>query len=100
MLPVKKTHLSRTVRSRATNTGDTGDGATGSPRLGRGLLAGVRGDGVGLALVLGHRLVDLLDDIQPDRGRQDGGEGERPGGLSLLGKDRDGGAAGKDREEG
>jgi hypothetical protein len=38
-------------------------------------------DRVGLPLVLGEALVDLLDYIEPDWGGEDGGEREGAGGL-------------------
>lgn len=55
---------------------------TSSPRLGRGLVTGLLAHGVGLALVLGHALVDILDDIGTDGGGEDGGH--RVGGLGGL----------------
>jgi hypothetical protein len=55
----------------AADARDTGDGASGSPGLGRGLVAGLGGDGVGLALVAGDELVGELDDVGADRRAED-----------------------------
>jgi hypothetical protein len=67
------THLSRTVSSSTTDTRDTGNGTTGSPRLGRGLVTSVLSNRVRLATVLVDALVDLSDDVVTDGGREDGG---------------------------
>jgi len=84
--------LSGTVGSSSSNTGDTGDGATGTPRLSAGLVTGLLAHSVSLALVLGDALVDLLDNIEPDGGGQDRGEGKRGGRLSGDGANVDGGS--------
>lgn len=55
---------------------------------------GVGSDTVGLSGVLGHRLVNLSDNVESDRSGEDGGEGEGSRGLSGLGEDADGGSAG------
>jgi hypothetical protein len=75
-------YLSRTVGTATTNTGDTGDGTTGTPRFGGCLMTSLFADGVSLPLVLGHALcafqldlaaeyilaltVDLSYDIKPN----------------------------------
>lgn len=48
--------LAGSVCSTTANSWDTGDGTTGTPGLGRGLVTSVAGDGVGLSLVLGDVL--------------------------------------------
>lgn len=53
--------LARSVCTTTADARDTGDGATGTPGLGRRLMTGVAGDGVWLSLVLGHVLCDNLD---------------------------------------
>lgn len=65
----------------SSNTGNSGNSSTSSPGLSRGLLSGVGSDGVSLSLVLGHGLVDLLHDIKPDGGSEDGREGKGAGSL-------------------
>jgi hypothetical protein len=45
-------HLTSTVGTRATDTGDTGDGTTSSPGLSAGLVSGLFADGVRLPFVL------------------------------------------------
>lgn len=68
---------------------------TSSPRLGRGLVTGLLAHGVRLALVLSHALVDILDDIGTDGGREDGGDGVGGlGGLAIGTHDRDGWSGG------
>ena len=49
-------YLARTVCSATADTGNPGDGATGAPGLGGGLVAGLFAHGVGLALVLCNAL--------------------------------------------
>jgi hypothetical protein len=67
---VAESSLSSPVGSTSRHTGNTRDGASSSPRLGSGLVAGsasllVHVDGVRLALVLGHVGVDAPHDIGP-----------------------------------
>ncbi|GER28670.1 sialic acid TRAP transporter permease protein SiaT [Striga asiatica] len=52
--------------SLAGDAGNTGDGAAGSPGLGGGQLAGVSGDGVGLAGVVGELAMDEDHDVGAD----------------------------------
>ena len=47
-----ETYLTGTVGTRATDTGDTRNGTTGTPRLSRGLVASLLADSVRLPLVL------------------------------------------------
>lgn len=68
---------------------------TSAPRLGRSLVAGLLADGVRLALVLGHSLVDILNDVRADRGGEDGGHRVGGlGGLAIGAQDRDGRSGG------
>lgn len=85
--------LAGSLGTTTANTGDTRNGTTGTPRLGRGLVTGILSNGVSLSTVLGDRLVDLLDDVEPDGGGEDGGEGERARGLAGGRPDGDGGTS-------
>lgn len=67
--------LARGVGTRATDTGDTGDGTTSTPGLGRGLLTSVGSDGVSLTLVLGHRDEDGVNKVNTEGSAEDLGEG-------------------------
>jgi hypothetical protein len=53
---VTESGLTGSLSSTTTNTGDTSDGTTGTPRLGRGLVASVLSNGVSLTPVLGDGL--------------------------------------------
>ena len=53
---VTESGLTRSLGSSTTNTGDTGDGSTSTPRLGRGLVTSVLSNGVSLSPVLGNGL--------------------------------------------
>lgn len=53
---VTESGLARSLGTTTANTGDTGNGTTGTPRLGRGLVTGVLSNGVSLSTVLGDRL--------------------------------------------
>jgi len=87
--------LTGTVSTTTGDTGDTGDSTTGTPGLSRGLFTSLLAHGVGLALVLGHTDVNLLDNIRADRSREHGGQGVGgPGGLALSRGDRDSRAGG------
>ena len=73
----RKTHLSSSVGSGSSNTGDTSDGSTSSPRLSRGLLSGVGSDGVSLPLVLSHGLCGTATRLEVSSTRRErGGEEE------------------------
>jgi len=91
---VTESGLSRAVGSSSSNTRDTGDGTTGSPGFGRGLVAGVLSNRVRLATVLGDRLVDLSDDVRTDGSGEDGGKGESAGRLAFERTDLDDGSGG------
>lgn len=52
--------LSRSLCTTTRHTGDTGNSSSSTPRLGRGLVTSVLGDGVWLSLVLGHGLCKRL----------------------------------------
>lgn len=58
--------LASTVGTATRDTGDTGDSAAGTPGLGRGLVASLLGDSVGLTLVLVHAGVDGMDNVRAD----------------------------------
>jgi len=64
--------LARAVGAAAANARNAGDGATGAPRLGRGLLTGQFVDGSRLARVFHHFVVDKTDDVRPDRSLENG----------------------------
>ena len=65
--------LAGTVSTRARDSWDSSDGATGTPRLGGVLVASVPVDSMSLSSVLGHVGVAELDEIISDGGREDGG---------------------------
>jgi len=69
---VTESGLSRSVSSSSSDTRDTGDSTTGTPRFSRGLVASVLSNGVRLTSVLGDRLVDLRDNIRTDGSGEDG----------------------------
>lgn len=83
-----------------TDTRNTRDGPTSTPRLGAGLMTSLLADGVSLTLVLGDALyisnvqqidhrpdrrtrltVDLVHDIKPDRGGKNSRKGKGARGL-------------------
>ena len=70
------------VSSTTTDTGNTSGGMTGTPRLGRSLVAGLLANGVGLSLILCNALFHLLHDVELDWGGKDSGERKRRGGHS------------------
>lgn len=78
---VTESGLAGTVGTASRDTGNTGNSATGTPGLGRGLVTSLLGDGVGLAVVLVHVLVDELDNIRADRGLEDGRQNLGTNGL-------------------
>jgi len=84
---VSESGLSGSLGTTTTDTGDTGNSSSSSPRLGRGLVTGLLGDGVSLSPVLGHRLVDLLDDIKPDGSGENSWQRKGAGALSLSRED-------------
>jgi hypothetical protein len=86
---VSEGSLAGASRSAARNTRDTSNGASGSPRHGRGLLARSIGHSVGLSVVLPHVCVDKVDDIGADGREKDLREGHGRGDLAI-GIDRDG----------
>ncbi len=76
---VTESTLARAASTTTRNTGDTSNGTTSAPRLGRVTHTSAVLNGVGLATVLGHVGVNLLNDIRTDRGSEHGR------GLNLLG---------------
>jgi len=91
---VTESGLSRAVGSSTTDTGDTSDGTTSSPRLSAGLVAGLGRDGVRLATIFGDGLMDLLDYIKTDGSGEDVGKRESLGGLARVAPDVNGGSVG------
>jgi hypothetical protein len=75
--------LARAVSASTTDTGNTCDGTTSTPRLGRSLMASLFTDGISLTLVLRNALVDLLNDIKTNRSGQNRGKRERRGSLAC-----------------
>ena len=69
---VTESTLTRAVSTGTGDTGDTCDGTTSTPRLGRVLVAGVPEDTATLTSILGHVGVAELNDIISDGGRKDG----------------------------
>ena len=93
---VPESSLTGTVGTTTGDTGDTGHGASGTPGLGGGLVSGLLGHGVGLALVVGDLGVDEVDDVGSDGGfhnigQCDGGDGIG-GHVTFEGLDSDKGA--------
>jgi len=87
--------LSRSVGTRSRNSGNTGDGATGTPRLSGMLMSLLPEDTVSLSSVLGHGGVAERDDIISDRGAEDSGHSGVLGGhFSFVVVDTDSGSAG------
>jgi hypothetical protein len=66
------------------NTGDTGDGATGTPRVGGVLVTGNLGDSVSLTGVLVHAGVHEVNDVRTDGSQEDGGHDHLFGGAFGL----------------
>lgn len=81
---VGKGTLTGSVRARPRDARHTGDGATGTPRLGRVLVTGLLGDCVGLSLVLGNVGVDKVDQVRADGGLQDSGQLDSVLGLRAI----------------
>lgn len=75
--------LTGTVGTSSSNTRDTRNGATSSPRLGRGLGSRVARDGISLAVVLSQVGMHGVHDIHTDGGLEHGGQLDRGGGLSA-----------------
>jgi len=68
---VTEATLSRARSTSSSDTGNTCDGTTGSPRLGRGLLSGNGLNSIRLTLVLGNVLVNALNKINTDGRSED-----------------------------
>jgi hypothetical protein len=64
---VTKGTLTRSMRSSTSNTRDTSNSTTSTPRLGTSLVSSFFTDSIGLSLVLGDTLVHLLDYVEPNR---------------------------------
>lgn len=84
--------LAGAVSTRARDSWDSGNSASGTPRLSGVLVAGVPVDGVTLSSVLGHVGVAELNEIISDRGSEDSGHVGRAGNLvGVVGVNADGG---------
>jgi len=68
--------LSSSVGTGTTDSGNSGNGSTGTPRDGGMLHTGLGEDSVRLSDVLGDLVVDELDDIESDGGSADSREGD------------------------
>ncbi|KAH3668253.1 hypothetical protein OGAPHI_002007 [Ogataea philodendri] len=79
---VTESSLTRSVGSTTTNSWDSGNSSTGTPRLSGSLVTSVLGDSVSLSLVLVDSGEDRVNDIWSDRSLEDGWKGE--GGRSSL----------------
>lgn len=88
---VSESTLSGSGGTAARDTGDTGNSTSSSPRLGRGLHTSLLRDGVGLAGVLGHEVVDVVHNIGTDGGGQHGRQSSLGNDGARVGriKDRD-----------
>lgn len=80
--------LAVSAGSGSTNSGNTGDSSTSSPRLSGVLHTSLEVDSVTLSSVLGNVGVDKVDDIRPDASAEDSGEDDVAssalnGGFSL-----------------
>lgn len=73
---ITESGLSSSVGSGSRNSGNTGDGTSGTPRFGGVLHTGVLGDSVGLSGILRKIFVDEGHDIKSDGGGQDSGEAD------------------------
>ena len=76
--------LTGAVSTRARDSWDSSDGTTGTPGLGRVLVASVPVDGATLASVLAHVGVAELDEIVSDGSREDGGHVNGSGHGTIL----------------
>jgi hypothetical protein len=64
---VTESSLTSTVSTGTVDTRNTGNSTTSTPRLSRGLVTSLLGDGISLTLVLGHVGVNKVDNIGTDR---------------------------------
>jgi len=63
--------LARSASTTSSNTRNTSDGTTSSPRFGRSLMTGIFGNRVSLSLVLCHSGVNILNNVGTDGGGED-----------------------------
>lgn len=92
---VTESSLTGTVSTTTTDTWNTGNGTTGTPRLSRGLVTSLGGDGVSLSLVLVHSGENRVDNIGTDGCAEDSWKSNLRGRwLSLGGDDANLGACG------
>lgn len=87
--------LSSSVGTGTTDSGNSGNGSTGTPRDGGVLHTSLSEDSVSLTGVSGDLVVNELDDIESDGGSADSGEGNLADDFSSVGvvKDGDGGSS-------
>jgi len=81
---VTESTLAGPVGTATADTGNTGYGTTGTPRLGAGLVAGIPVDAVGLPMVLGDLMVDERDDVWTNGGLEDSWKANIRVGRTLL----------------
>lgn len=81
--------------TRATDSGNTSDGSTGSPGLSGVLHTSLVEDSMSLSSVLVHVGVNERNDIVSDGGGEDGGHGDGAGNFgAILGVNADNGSRG------
>nr|POE92106.1 hypothetical protein CFP56_29650 [Quercus suber] len=95
---VSEGSLTSTVGTTTGDTGDTGHSASDTLGLSKGLVFGLLGHGVVLALIVGDMGVDEVDNVGPNGGfhgieQSDGGDGIG-GHVTFKGLDSDKGAHG------
>jgi len=79
--------LSGSGGTSSSDTGDTGNGTSSTPRGSRNLLSSADRDGVGLTLVLVHVGVNKLNNVGTERGHHDSRESSLSGLVSGEGED-------------
>ena len=84
---VSESSLSGSGGTSTSDTRDTGNGTSSTPRGGRNLLSSADGDGISLTLVLVHVGVNKLNNVRTERGRHDSGEGSLSRLVSGEGED-------------
>merc|ERR1719378_26153 len=83
---IPESSLTRSVGTSSTNTGNTCNGTTSSPRFSRGLVTSQTAHGIRLSLVLCHIGVDKVDHVVSDWGTEHGREGHLLCSLTLISK--------------
>jgi hypothetical protein len=87
--------LSSSGSTRTRDSGNSGNGSTGTPRDSGVLHTGGDGNSMSLSGVLGDLVVDELDDIESDGGSADSGKGDLSGDFLGIGRveNADGGSS-------